>query len=231
MRRRLEYIFPMATAIVEPTNSNDLRACVRAAVKLGAAFTLRGAGTGSLGGVCVLVTRALHRFSLFQASATTPSIIVDLSKYLLDEIEIDSQRGIVSCSAGASIFSVREATLRMGWDLRIYPSTIPQNGCIGGFLSNYPWGVGSLTYGSMQAPGNVIGLDVISVDKDATAVELHHSFTPSNILASFVGAQGTIGVISKVHLALSPAASTTSAVFSFSDIRFVTANFIANAFV
>jgi FAD/FMN-containing dehydrogenase len=143
-----------------------------------------------------------------------------MSKYKLEDIDVDSQRGILRCSPGATIQSVRQAALVLGWDLRIYPTAIPQEGTIGGFIGTTIWGAGSLVYGSLQSPGNFHGLDVMSVTKHSETFQLREDLQGPDPLACFLGTQGTLGVISKLEIGLSPATSTTSFVFSFPELRY-----------
>eukprot|EP01122_Echinamoeba_exundans_P007048 TRINITY_DN2086_c0_g1_i2.p1 TRINITY_DN2086_c0_g1~~TRINITY_DN2086_c0_g1_i2.p1 ORF type:complete len:283 (-),score=34.34 TRINITY_DN2086_c0_g1_i2:1183-2031(-) len=206
LRKEFDKLFPVAQVLIEPENAHDLRNCIEAISELGVPMTLRGAGTGSFSGACT----------------TRGGVIIDMSKYMLEDVEVDAQRGIARCSPGASLFSVRQAALAVGWDMRIYPTAIPQEGTIGGFIGTSIWGAGSLVYGSLQSPGNFHGIDVMSVTKHSELLSFKDDLQGVDPLNCFLGTQGTIGVISNLEIALSPSISTTSFVFSFPELRYTT---------
>ena len=144
-----------------------------------------------------------------------------MSKFLVDEIDIDSQRGVAIVSAGVSVGKVRERALRLGWDMRVFPTTLPQDGTVGGFVNSCLWGAGSCTYGSAALAGNITGLDLLSITSEPSVVSLRQSIDGSDVLSSFVGSQGTIAAVTKVHLALSPAYLCCDAMISFPLIECV----------
>lgn len=56
------------------------------------------------------------------------------------------------------------AKAQQGWELRITPPTI-HHATIGGFLAGGKYGIGSLKYGAMSDPGNIISATVVTLEK------------------------------------------------------------------
>jgi D-lactate dehydrogenase (cytochrome) len=129
---------------------------------------------------------------------------VVLSLRRLDRIrEVDATSNTMTCEAGVVLIKAQQAAAAAG---RLFPLSLGAEGSctIGGNLSTNAGGTGALAYG--VARELVLGLEVVLADgrvlnnlrklkKDNTGYDLRHIF---------IGAEGTLGVITAAVLRLFP---------------------------
>jgi len=129
-------------------------------------------------------------------------IVVSLNR--LDRIrEVDPTSNTMTCEAGVTLQRAREAAAAAD---RLYPQLLPSEGTctIGGNLSTNAGGTAALAYGIARS--HVLGIEVVLADgrilhdlnklkKDNTGYDLRNLF---------IGAEGTLGVITAAVLRLVP---------------------------
>jgi FAD/FMN-containing dehydrogenase len=129
---------------------------------------------------------------------------VVLSLNRLDRIrEVDPVSNTMTCEAGVTLLRAREAAAAVD---RLYPQLLPSEGTctIGGNLSTNAGGTAALAYGIARS--HALGLEVVLADgrvlnnlnklkKDNTGYDLNNLF---------IGAEGTLGVITAAVLRLLP---------------------------
>ncbi|THF62463.1 FAD-binding oxidoreductase [Pseudothauera rhizosphaerae] len=177
-----------ALAVVQPGNVDELARVVRACAEAGVAIVPQGGNTGLCGG------------------ATPPadgrSVLLSLSR--MNRIRaVDADNNTLIAEAGCTLAAVQQAAEEAG---RLFPLSLGSQGSceIGGNLSTNAGGVHVLRYGNMREL--TLGLEVVLPDgrvwdglrglrKDNTGYDLKQLF---------IGAEGTLGVISAAVLKLFP---------------------------
>jgi FAD/FMN-containing dehydrogenase len=178
-----------AAAVVRPAGTEEVAAVVRLCREAGAAVVPQGGNTGLCGG------------SMPDSSGR--QVVLSLTR--MKQIrEVDPVNHTITVEAGAVLRSVQEAAAAVGC---LFPLSLGAEGSctIGGNLATNAGGTGVLRYGTMR--DLTLGLEVVLPDgrvwnglrglrKDNTGYDLKHLF---------IGAEGTLGVITAAVLKLFPA--------------------------
>ncbi|QJW85113.1 FAD-binding oxidoreductase [Ramlibacter terrae] len=106
--------------------------------------------------------------------------------------------GRMRAQAGARLQAIDAVTRPTGFELRMHSST-RRAATIGGFVGGGHAGVGSCAWGILRDRGNILGLEVVSVEEEPRTVQLtgdrvnlvHHAY-------------GSNGIITEVELPLAP---------------------------
>src|SRR5262247_53824 len=127
-----------------------------------------------------------------------------LSLNRLDRIrEVDPLSNSITCEAGATLGRVREAAAAAD---RLYPQLLPSEGTctIGGNLSTNAGGTAALAHGIARS--HVLGVEVVLADGRVLhdLNKLKKDNTGYDLRDLFIGAEGTLGVITAAVLRLVP---------------------------
>lgn len=129
-------------------------------------------------------------------------IVLSLNR--LDRIrEIDATSNTMTCEAGVTLQRAREAAAAAD---RLYPQLLPSEGSctIGGNLSTNAGGTAALAYGIARS--HVLGIEVVLADGSVlrNLNKLKKDNTGYDLKNLFIGAEGTLGVITAAVLRLVP---------------------------
>jgi FAD/FMN-containing dehydrogenase len=172
--------------VLRPGTVAEVAQILRLANETGTPLVPQGGNTGLVGG-------------------QTPhhgEVLLSLNR--LDRIrELDPVSNTMTCEAGVTLLRAREAAAAVD---RLYPQLLPSEGTctIGGNLSTNAGGTAALAYGIARS--HALGLEVVLADgrvlnnlnklkKDNTGYDLNNLF---------IGAEGTLGVITAAVLRLLP---------------------------
>jgi D-lactate dehydrogenase (cytochrome) len=131
-----------------------------------------------------------------------PEILLSLNR--LDRIrEVDPASNTITCVAGVTLGRAREAAAAAD---RLYPQLLPSEGTctIGGNLSTNAGGTQALAYGIARS--HALGLEVVLADGRVldNLNKLKKDNTGYDLKNLFIGAEGTLGVITAAVLRLVP---------------------------
>ena len=178
-----------ARAVVRPSDTAEVAAVVAACAQAGVAMVPQGGNTGLCGGATPLADGA--------------AVVISLVR--LNRIRaLDADNDTLTVEAGCTLAAVQEAAQAAG---RLFPLSLASEGScrIGGNLSTNAGGVQVLRYGNTR--DLVLGLEVVLPDgrvweglrglrKDNTGYDLKQLF---------IGAEGTLGIVTAAVLKLFPA--------------------------
>jgi FAD/FMN-containing dehydrogenase len=190
LKRQLED--KSADAAVRPANREELASVVSACWRAKVPVVARGAGTGNYG-QCVPLYRG---------------IVIDFSR--MDKI-ISIDDGVVRAEAGARLGVIEGEARKKGWELRCMPSTWVK--CtIGGFFCGGSGGIGSITWGGINAPGNVRSLTIMTCEETPKLVRLEEA---ENLKA--LHTYGTTGLLVEVEMRLAEKVDYDQLILSAAD--------------
>jgi FAD/FMN-containing dehydrogenase len=180
-------------AVIRPASVEELAAVIRICSEARTPVVPQGGNTGQSNGA---VPRAGGR-----------DLVLSLGR-LNRILEVDALNNTITVQAGCVLAAIQQAAADVG---RLFPLSLGAEGScqIGGNLSTNAGGTNVLRYGN--ARDLVLGLEVVlpdgriwdglrSLRKDNTGYDLKHLF---------IGAEGTLGVITAAVLKLFPRPATT----------------------
>ena len=168
-----------ADMAVRPGSLAELKdvaaACYRARVPV----VPRGAGTGNYG----------------QCVPLYGGVVVDMAR--LDRI-LSLDDGVAHVEAGARLGTIEVEARKLGWELRCMPSTWMKS-TMGGFLCGGSGGIGSITWGGINAPGNIKSLTMLTLEAEPRLVRLEEQES-----LKALHTYGTTGILVEVEMRLAP---------------------------
>jgi FAD/FMN-containing dehydrogenase len=177
LRRQLDD--KRADMAARPGTMDELRAVVAACCRARVPVVPRGAGTGNYG----------------QCVPLYGGVVIDFSR--LDRI-LSLDGGVARVEAGARLGAIEAAARLAGWELRCMPSTWVK--CtMGGFMCGGSGGVGSITWGGINAPGTVKSVTMMTCEEEPRLVRLEEEES-----LKALHTYGTTGLMVEVEMRLAP---------------------------
>ena len=181
-----------AELAVRPRDENELMAVVAACAKARIPLNLRGGGTGNYG----------------QLIPLNGGVMVDMTR--LNSVTAMGT-GTVRAQAGIRLGDLEAHTRPHGWELRCMPSTW-KLATLGGLFGGGFGGVGSINYGPLAAPGNVLSVCMMTMEETPRIITLQ---APDALLLHH--AYGSNGVVLEIELALAPCHDWIERLDTFAD--------------
>jgi FAD/FMN-containing dehydrogenase len=151
---------------------------------------VRGGGTGNYG----------------QLTPLQGGVIVSMARF---NKSIWIRPGVARAQAGIRLGTLNREALATGWELRMLPSTY-RIASLGGFYSGGTGGIGSINHGVFAARGNVIGIQMMTIEDEPRIIELRGEQT--HLLQH---CWGTAGIVLELEIGLAPAQPWDDAIAVF----------------
>lgn len=186
-----------ARAVVRPSSTEEVAALVRLAAETGTALVPQGGNTGLVGGQI--------------PTADGREVILSLQR--LDRIRsVDPQSDTMTVEAGVTLQRAQAAAEAAG---RLFPLSLASEGSctIGGNLSTNAGGTAVLAYGNAREL--CMGLEVVTADGRIWngLRQLRKDNTGYDLKNLFIGAEGTLGIITAAVLKLFPLPAARATAF------------------
>src|SRR5215213_8613481 len=172
--------------VLRPGSTEEISEIMKIANETSTAIIPQGGNTGLVGG------QIPHN----------GEVVLSLNR--LDRIrEVDPTSNTITCEAGVTLQRAREAAAEVD---RLYPQLLPSEGTctIGGNLSTNAGGTAALAHGIARS--HALGLEVVLADGRVlnNLNKLKKDNTGYDLKNLFIGAEGTLGVITAAVLRLVP---------------------------
>ncbi len=193
LKRQLDHV--TADLVVTPKSKDELLQVLAACYRHDVPVTPRGTGTGNYG----------------QAMPLSGGVLLDLSG--LDKV-LEIAPGRVTTEPGAILARIdRETRAHSAQEIRLHPSTY-NTASLGGFIAGGSGGVGSIKWGGLRDFGNVISLEVATMEAEPRLLKL-----TGEDLHKVCHAYGTNGIITEVSVPLAPAYRWVDVIIGFPTLR------------
>jgi FAD/FMN-containing dehydrogenase len=181
-----------ADVLVTPRDEADVVRVAALCARHRVPLTVRAGGTGNYG----------------QAVPLQGGVLLDITK--LDAIEW-TRPGQVRVGVGARMNALDAELLPSGFEIRMHPST-KRTATIGGFVAGGSGGIGSVNYGGLREPGNILAARVVTLENEPRIIELR-----GDAAQKVNRAYGTTGIITALEMPTSPAWTWIDVVVVFDD--------------
>lgn len=175
-----------ALAVVRPRDTTEVAGVVRHCADAGLAICVQGGNTGLVGG----------------SVPVDGAVLLSLAR--LDVIEaVDTVAGQVTVGAGVPLARLQQHVRPLGFDVGV--DFAARESCtVGGMAATNAGGERVLRYGTMRA--QVLGVEAVLAN--ATVISRLHGLPKDNtgydVVSLMVGAEGTLGVLTRLRLRLVP---------------------------
>ena len=183
-----------AQLVVKATQLGHVQQVAAACAQQQVPLTVRGAGTGNYG----------------QCVPLAGGVVLDLSG-LRQLRQFDAASGVLTAEAGCLLGDLDRQLAVRGRALRLTPST-SRSATLGGFIAGGSGGIGSLCWGFLRDPGNLLGLEIVTVEPEPRLLTL--DATGSRPLNH---AYGTNGILTAVTVPTAAAETWQQLVVDFAD--------------
>ncbi len=179
LKDRLDHV--TADFVVMPKSQDEVVEVLAACHAHGVPVTVRGSGTGNYGQAMPLAGGCiLHMQNMTEIREIAPGRVTTQPGIIIRELD-------------------RITRAESGQELRMCPSTAG-TATIGGFVCGGSGGVGSVRWGMLRDPGNILRIRVATMEARPRILD----FTGAD-LARVSHAYGTNGVVTEVEMPLAPA--------------------------
>ena len=182
----------LADVVVTPHDEGEVVRVAVACAKHRIPLTVRGGATGNYG----------------QCVPLEGGVVLDMKS--LNRIEWQKP-GMVRVQAGAKLSDIDAATRSSGFELRMHPST-KRSAAIGGLVAGGTGGAGSVTYGGLREPGNILAARIVTLEHIPRIIELR-----GDAAQKISRAYGTTGIITVLEMPLAPALPWVDVIVAFDD--------------
>jgi len=169
-----------ADILVRPRHLDDVLAVAAACARLRIPLVVRGAGTGTYG----------------QGVPLEGGVVMEMTA--LDRL-LAVGDGAIRAEVGIRMTDAEEAARATGQELRMHPST-KRSATLGGYFAGGSGGIGSVAWGGLREPGNLLAAKVVSVEETPRIVDLEGADT-GLVNRTF----GSTGILVEIAMALAPA--------------------------
>ena len=187
-----------ADLIVAPRDEADVVRVAAACARHRVPLTVRAGGTGNYG----------------QAVPLQGGVLLDVMALAAVEW---TRPGMMRVGVGAKMNAIDTELQPSGWELRMHPST-KRTATIGGFVAGGSGGIGSVNYGGLREPGNILAARVVTVEEEPRIIELR-----GDAAQKINRTYGTTGIITALEMPLSPAWRWIDVVVAFDNFLEATA--------
>ena len=177
LKRQLEHL--SAQVVARPKTQEQIAQVVSLCSMHQIPLTLRGTGTGNYG----------------QCVPLQGGVVMDLSAY---NQFLGLKDGVARAQSGIRLIDLDKHAKPLGFELRWIPSTF-RSATLGGLYGGGFGGAGSITYGPIAAPGNVISIKVMSM---GVKPQVHTYYGQEALL--FHHTYGTNGIVLELEVAMAP---------------------------
>lgn len=178
--------------VVRPSTQAEVLQAAAACVRYRVPVTIRGAGTGNYG----------------QCVPLYGGVILDMTRM---QSILWVKQGVARVEAGVKLALLDKKTRETGWEIRMAPSTY-RTATIGGFIGGGSGGIGSVTYGQLRDRGNLLALQIVTLEDQPRVIELR-----GDDVQKVNHAWGVNGIITQLEIPLAPAYAWTEVIVTFAD--------------